>query len=233
MNKNRKMGYRLSFYKIAKKKLDEVVDWTDDNFKCDDDYRNGYDELCDNAEEVMFDCTNWLYFDEFREICHSGQEDKIWSRMFNNKLDIESDMSFMKMDKEQFKGFIDMVRHHITDMYDRQYIKLLKNEELNDLYVGKIKGDELEKKYSSAFGIRDKKNFNVLDKLIEITNDANSRRDIWNIFYRNDEDFWEYVEGHGKSKVSFTDDWESCLCNLMYLYRTVDWDDEMIMIIGG
>ena len=58
MNKNRKMGYRLSFYKIAKKKLDEVVDWTDDNFKCDDDYRNGYDELCDNAEEVMFDCTN-------------------------------------------------------------------------------------------------------------------------------------------------------------------------------
>ena len=101
------------------------------------------------------------------------------------------------------------------------------------MYVGKIKGDELEKKYSSAFGIRDKKNFNVLDKLIEITNDANSRRDIWNIFYRNDEDFWESVEGYGKSKVSVTDDWESCLCNLMYLYRTVNWDDESIMVIGG
>lgn len=36
------MGYRLTFYKIAKKKLDEVVDWTDDNFKCDDDDRCGY-----------------------------------------------------------------------------------------------------------------------------------------------------------------------------------------------
>lgn len=232
MNENRKMGYRLTFYKIEKKKLDEVVDWTDDNFKCDDDYRNGYDELCENAEKLLFDCTNWLYFDEYDEICSSGQEDKIWSRMFNNKLDIESDMSFMKMDKKQFKAFIDMIRHHITDMYDRQYIKLLKNEELNDLYVGKIKGDELEKNYSSAFGIRDKKNFNVLDKLIESANEVNHRRDLWNIFYRHDENFWEYVEGHGKSKVSFTDDWESCLCNLMYLYRTVDWDDERIMVIG-
>ena len=233
MNKNRKMGYRLSFYKIAKKKLDEVVDWTDDNFKCDDDYRNGYDELCDNAEEVMFDCTNWLYFDEFREICHSGQEDKIWSRMFNNKLDVESDMSFMKMDKEQFKGFIDMVRHHITDIYDRRYIKVRWNEELNDLYDGKIKGDELEKKYSSVSDIKDEKNFNLLDKLIENTKEVNRRRDMWNIFYRHDEDFWEYVEGNGKTKVSFADNWESCLCNLMYLYRTVDWDDEMIMVIGG
>lgn len=115
----------------------------------------------------MFDYTNWLYFNEFREICYSGQEDKIWSRIFNNELSIESDITFMKMDKEQFKGFIDLVCHHITDMYDRQYIELLKNEELNDLYSGKLKGDELEIKYSSAFGIKDEKNFNLLDKLIE------------------------------------------------------------------
>ena len=227
------MGYRLSFYKIAKKKLNEVVDWTDDNFECDDEDRSGHDELCDSAEEVLFDCTNWLYFDEFSEISNSGQEDKIWSRMFNNELSIESDMTFMKMDKEQFKGFIDLVRHHITDMYDRQYIKLWKNEELNDLYGSKIKGDELEKKYSSAVGIKDEKNFNLLDKLIESAKEVNRRRDMWNIFYRHDENFWEYVEGNGKSKVSFTDDWESCLCNLMYLYRTVEWDDESIMVIGG
>ena len=227
------MSYRLSFYKIAKKKLNEVVDWTDDNFECDDEDRSGHDELCDSAEEVLFDCTNWLYFDEFSEISNSGQEDKIWSRMFNNELSIESDMTFMKMDKEQFKGFIDLVRHHITDMYDRQYIKLWKNEELNDLYGSKIKGDELEKKYSSAFGIKDEKNLNLLDKLIESAKEVNRRRDMWNIFYRHDENFWEYVEGNEKSKVSFTDDWQSCLCNLMYLYRTVEWDDESIMVIGG
>ena len=227
------MGYRLSFYKIAKNKLDEVADWTDDNFEYDDADRNGYDELCENAEKLLFDCTNWLYFDEYDEICRSGQEDKIWSRLFNNKLDIESDMTFMKMDKEQFKGFIDMVRHHITDMYDRQYINLLKNEELNDLYSGNIKGDDLEKKYSNTFGIKGEKNFNVLDKLIEIAKEVNRRRNMWNIFYRNDDEFWENVEGYGKCKVSFTDDWQSCLCNLMYLYRTVDWDDESIMVIGG
>lgn len=227
------MGYRLTFYKIEKKKLDEVADWTDDNFECDDDDRNGYDELCENAEKLLFDCTNWLYFDEFREICHSGQEDKIWSRMFNNKLDIESDWTFMKMDKEQFKGFIDMVRHHITDMYDRKYIKLRWNEDLNDLYDGKIKGDELEKKYSSVSGIKDEKNSNLLDKLIESAKEVNRRRDMWNIFCRHDENFWEKVEGYDKNKVSFTDDWESCLCNLMYMYRSVDWDDEMIMVIGG
>lgn len=227
------MGYRLSFYIIKKKKLDEVSDWNDENFKYDDEDKSGYEELCDNAEQVMFDCTNWLYFDEFKEISNNDQEDKIWSRIFNNELSIESDINFMKMDKTQFKAFIDLVRHHITDMYDRQYIELWKNEELDDLHAGKIKGDELEKKYSCAFGIRDKKNFNVLDKLIENTNEVNRKRDMWNVFYRNDKEFWEIVEGYGKTKVSFTDDWESCLCNLMYMYKTVDWDNEMIMIIGG
>ena len=227
------MSYRLKFYRIAKKKLDEVTDWTDDNFNYDDKDKSGYEELCANAEQVLFECTNWLYFDEFTEMCRSGQEDKIWSRMFNNELDIESDINFMKMNKEQFKGFINLVRHHITDMYERQYIELWKNEELNDLYVGKIKGDELEKKYSSAFGIKRKKNFDVLDKLIEIAKEVNRKRNTWNIFYRNDDEFWENVEGYGKCKVSFTDDWQSCLCNLMYLYRTVNWDDERIMIIGG
>lgn len=226
------MSYRLSFYIIKKKKLDEVADWADENFNYDED-KSGYDELYDNAEQVMFDCTNWLYFDEFKEISSNNQEDKIWSRIFNNELSIESDINFMKMDKTQFKAFIDLIRHHITDMYDRQYIELWKNEELNDLYNGKIKGNELEKKYSCAFGIRDKKNFNVLDKLIENTKEMNRKRDIWNIFYQNDNEFWDIVEGYGKSKVSFTDDWESCLCNLMYLYRTVDWNNKMIMIIGG
>lgn len=226
------MSYRLSFYKIKKKKLDEVADWTDENFNYDDEDKSGYDELCDNAEQVMFDCTNWLYFDEFKEISSNNQDDKIWSRIFNNELSIECDINFMKMDKNQFKAFIDLIRHHITDMYDRQYIELWKNEELNDLYAGKIKGDELEKKYSCAFGLRDKKNFNVLDKLIENTKEVNRKRDVWNIFYKNDNEFWDIVEGYGKSKVSFTDDWESCLCNLMYLYRTVDWNNEMIMIIG-
>lgn len=226
------MSYRLSFYIIKKKKLDEVADWSDENFNHDED-KNGYDELCDNAEQVMFDCTNWLYFDEFKEISRSDQDDKIWARIFNNKLSIESDINFMKMDKTQVKGFIDLIRHHITDKYDRQYVNLWKNEELNDLYAGKIKGDELEKKYSCSFGIRDEKNFNVLDKLIENTKEMNRKRDMWNIIYRNDEDFRNYVDGYGKSKVSFTDDWESCLCNLMYMYRTVDWDNEMIMIIGG
>ena len=227
------MSYRLSFYIIKKKKLDEVADWTGEDLNHDDEDKSGYDELCDNAEQVMFDCTNWLYFDEFKEISNNDQDDKIWSRIFNNKLDIESDINFMKMDKNQFKAFIDLIRHHITDVYDRQYIKLWKNEELDNLYTGKIKGDELEKKYSCAFGLRDKKNFNVLDKLIENTKEMNRKRDIWNIFYQNDKEFWETVEGYGKSKVSFTDDWESCLCNLLYLYRTVDWNNERIMIIGG
>ena len=227
------MGYRLTFYKIKKKKLDEVADWTDENFNHGKEDKSGYEELCDNAERLMSDCTNWLHFDEFKEISSNNQEDKIWSRIFNNKLSIESDINFMKMDKTQFKAFIDLIRHHITDMYDRQYIKLWKNEELDDLYAGKIKGDELEKKYSCAFGVRDKKNFNILDKLIENTKEMNYKRDMWNIFYRNDEHFWETVEGYGKSKVSFADDWESCLCNLMYMYRTVDWNNEMIMIIGG
>ena len=65
------MSYRLSFYIIKKKKLDEVTDWTDENFNHSKEDKSGYDELCDNAEQVMFDCTNWLYFDEFKEISRS------------------------------------------------------------------------------------------------------------------------------------------------------------------
>ena len=39
------MGYRLTFYKIKKKKLDDVGEQTDAKYKYNDDDRSGFKEL--------------------------------------------------------------------------------------------------------------------------------------------------------------------------------------------
>lgn len=40
-------------------------------------------------------------FDSFRKLCMEDQKDKVWSRPHENKLEIESDLSFNIMNKEQ------------------------------------------------------------------------------------------------------------------------------------
>ena len=44
---------------------------------------------------MFYDITNWLYFKEFETI----DDDKVWSRLFNNKLEIEDDISLMTINK--------------------------------------------------------------------------------------------------------------------------------------
>lgn len=92
------MGYRLTFYKCPKSIVEQYKDLTDEDFEEDDNWnqRYVYPDDAEGVEEMWYDCTMWLYFDEFRELCRSNWEDKIWSRLFNNTLECECDLSLIQ-----------------------------------------------------------------------------------------------------------------------------------------
>ena len=103
--KGNNMGWRLSYYKYPKERIEKYKNYTDE------DYKNSEEWFTDNLELMFYDITNWLYFEEFRNL----NEGKIWSRLFNNKLEIESDISLMTINKEQLFNLIRLIQKHILN----------------------------------------------------------------------------------------------------------------------
>lgn len=222
------MGYRLTFNKCPKSVVEQYKNLTDNDFESDENLN--YPNNTDMVDEMWYDCTMWLYFDEFRELCSNKQEEKIWSRLFNNKLECECDLSFNTMNKEQFKNFIDMIRRHISDLYKRDCLDSKGVFELADLTSDKIKYEELEKRYEDRNEYRGK--VNAVEMARHNAIDANFDSDIYRFYYGSDEDFNRHLDEE-KYKISFGSSWRDTLNNAIFVYKTFDWENNIILICGG
>ena len=172
----------------------------------------------------------WLYFKEFEKLCQDKQEEKIWSRVFSNKLAIEDDFSFNTMNKEQFKNFIDMIRRHISSIYERDCLDSKGTFELSKLQKGKIKYEELEDRYVDRNDFFTK--INAVEKARHIAVDYSYERDVYRLYYENDDDFNKNLE-EDKYTVAFGCSWQSVLYNLIFVYKTFDWENNCILVCGG
>lgn len=222
------MSYKLRFYKCPKSVAEQYKNLTDNDFESDENLN--YPNNTGIVEEMWYDCTMWLYFDEFRELCRNKQEEKIWSRLFNNKLECECELSFNTMNKEQFKNFINMIRRHISDLYKRDCLDLKGVFELADLITGKIKYEDLEDRYADRNC--DFSKVNAVEMARRNAIDANFDSDIYRIYYGSDEDFNRHLDEE-KYKISFGSSWRDTLNNAIFVYKTFDWENNIILICGG
>ena len=225
------MGYRLTFYNCPKSVIEKYKNLTDEDFEYDDsDDSTQYPYEVDGVEEMWYDLTMWLYFNEFEKLCENKQEEKIWSRVFENKLAIEDDFSFNTMNKEQFRNFIDMVRRHISSIYERDCLDSKGAFELAKLQKGKIKYEDLEDRYVDRNDFFSK--INAVEKARHIAVDYSYERDVYKLYYENDDDFNKNLE-EDKYTVAFGCSWQSVLCNLIFVYKTFDWENNCILVCGG
>ena len=225
------MGYRLTFYNCPKSVIEKYKNLTDEDFKYDDsDESTPYPYEVDGVEEMWYDLTMWLYFKEFEKLCQDKQEEKIWSRVFSNKLNIEDDFSFNTMNKEQFKNFIDMIRRHISSIYERDCLDSKGTFELANLQKGKIKYEDLEDRYVDRNDFFTK--INAVEKARHIAVDYSYERDVYRLYYENDDDFNRNLE-EDKYTVSYGCSWQSVLYNLIFVYKTFDWENNCILVCGG
>ena len=228
------MGYRLTFYNCPKSVIEKYKNLTDEDFKYNDSYdtvdSTPYPYEVDGVEEMWYDLTMWLYFKEFEKLCQDKQEEKIWSRVFSNKLNIEDDFSFNTMNKEQFRNFIDMVRRHISSIYERDCLDSKGTFELANLQKGKIKYEDLEDRYVDRNDFFSK--INAVEKARHIAVDYSYERDVYKLYYGNDDDFNKNLE-EDKYTVAFGCSWQSVLYNLIFVYKTFDWENNCILVCGG
>ena len=104
------MGWRISLYCVSRKTVEK--------------YRNITQKEWNNEEniwdELQSDC---IKYDTLTDVIASDTEDKFSTKLFTNKLEIESDMYFGTISKEQFLNIIEDVRvNHILKWFDGRRI---------------------------------------------------------------------------------------------------------------
>lgn len=225
------MGYRLTFYDCPKSVVERLKNTTDEQWDTDD-YEKIHPAHQDDVKEMWYDCTMWLYFDSYSKLCKEGQEDKVWSRFYENKLEIESDLSFNTMNKEQCLFFINMIKSELHQIYKRRVLNVDGEIELCDVVIGKKKIEDLEEKYPRDWcNGKVVKKCNCLEKARLAMTDAVLDTNLYSLNYMNTKTFDKNMSN--PYKVSYGSGWESVLTNLIYIYKTLDWDNRLILICGG
>ena len=194
------MGHRLTFYKCPNECAERFRHTTYDDFEFS----------TDDFEEMFYDITNWIYFDEFKKLCENNEEDKIWSKLFD---DIPlSDVDYKTINKEQMFNLINMIRRFI----------LSENKHF-DIF-------ELDKKIRD---VSDKDRDKLYEDARKIIIDKNFETDIFYIYYNKpDEDFLNELDKK-PYMVYFGSTWMSALINFIYVYKTFDWENNCILVYGG
>lgn len=197
------MGWRLSYYKCPKEHAEKYRNYTDEDIKNDEGW------ITDNLEMMFYDITNWIYFREFETI----DDDKVWSRLFNNKLEIEDETSLMTINKEQLFNLIRLIQKHILNKRNKINIK-----EFDKEYGTSINDKEESKTYQDARQI-------ILDKELQET--------FFKILYDVTDNEFEKLLNDNPYSVAMTSDWESAMANFIHVYKTFDWENNVILVYGG
>ena len=197
------MGWRLSYYKCPKERIEKYKNYTDE------DYKNSEEWFTDNLELMFYDITNWLYFEEFRNL----NEGKIWARLFNNKLEIEDDISLMTINKEQLFNLIRLIQKHILNRKNKINIK------------------KFDEEYGSI--VEDKKLSDIYQNVRQIIIDDEFQSNMFKIYYDVTDKEFEKLLNDNPYSVSLNSDWESVMANFIHVYKTFDWENNVILVYGG
>lgn len=100
------MSFRISWYCVPKKVVDDVRDLSDNDEKFEEKFENFYDEV--HKDEMMFD---FMTYDILEG------ENTLYTRLFNNHLECECDLFFGTCNREQLINVIDCARQHVEKFY--------------------------------------------------------------------------------------------------------------------
>ena len=102
------MGFRISLYRVPTIEVEKLRDTTDETWE------SSYEVL---SKEI-------IKYDTLTDIIMSDKEDKFSSRLFKNELEIECDMSFSTISREQLLNIIEEIReNHIAKYYSERTIE--------------------------------------------------------------------------------------------------------------
>lgn len=197
------MGFRFSLYCVPRATVEKYKDITSEEY---DRLDCVYDELTKET----------IIYDTLTDILRHDYDGKFSTRLFTNKLDVECDLSFVTISKEQLLNIIEEVReNHIVKWFDGR----------------RIDSD-------TELGTEWKKSQNVEDALRANQGEWNWKANKWKTFWFNED---KGINGYPNINIDTNDKWvisggwsyEYLIFDLIHILKIFDWENDILVAIGG
>lgn len=212
------MGFRISLYCISKEKAEKYSNYTEEDYDKDPDAF--HDELT----------TEKIKYDTLTDVIMSDNEDKFSTRLFKNKLDIETDCYFATISKQQLLNIIEDVRvNHILKWFDGRRVD--GDEELGEawqekehrIYAPNVKTFDV--KWTAELAMKANQ-FEWNDKAAKWKYQRKEKNGSTHYFNIN-------IDEDNKWLVSGGDTYEYLIFDLIHILKIFDWENDVLLCIGG
>lgn len=215
------MGWRISLYCVPKKTVEKYKNITQK------EYDEKYEEIHD---EFSKDCIRRDTLTNVIGYCSAEDKDKFSSKLFINKLDIEDDMYFGTVSKEQFLNIIEEVRvNHIIKWFDGRRIDGTDK-------LGESWNDKDKPVFSPNHLSWEKWGYE--DAILANQGEWNIKADTWKYrwFDKEKNRYYYYhldLNVDDKWKISGGMTYEYLIFELVHILKIFDWENDIIVAIGG
>lgn len=207
------MSWRISLYRIPKSEATELREYTQEMYEADDG-----DDFFKRMEQDR------IVYDVLTSIIAEDRDESYSTRFLKNKLEVESDIYFGSISKEQFINIIKRIRELNAKWYtDRKVVFKNNGEvELGDLwkdpegfYLGTINAEEALKKNQQEWNHK-------MSKWSSVWTDDNktSYPDI-------------NLDLNNKWLVSGSWSYEYAIFDMIHILKIFDWENDELICIGG
>lgn len=204
------MGFRCSLYCVPKVVAQKWKNVTEEEFS--EKFDSIYDELVKER----------IKYDTLTDVLRSDYEDKFSSKYFTNKLDIESDMSFGTISREQLLNIIEEVRtNHIIKWFDGRRVD-------NDNKVGES--------FTNPTALYMQREWTAEDAMKANQVEWDIKADNWKYKWYSKEDgscHYLTIDLNNKWLVSGGNTYEYLIFDLIHILKIFDWENNVLMVIGG
>ena len=210
------MGYRISLYVCPKEYVESIKDITEEEYETNPD-------IIDGLKNEL------IKYDTLANVLDTGNEikDNLCSKLFTNRLEIEYDMSFYTISKEQLLNIIEYIRkHNIFEYLWFHTVDYDQKKFYEDLSESKTY------KYSNSLYKCSKFEDAVRESCIDARFDAR----LWNNYYVDDNGIKRYTNidtTENKWIISNGMSYKYFIFNLIHILKIFDWDNYCLIAIGG
>ena len=202
------MGFRISLYRCPKKDVDAIRNITDEEFENTDVF-----EIL-KKDRIKYDTLAWVLD------TGDAEKENLCSKLFNNKLEIEDDMSFDTISREQLLNIIEYIRkNNIYDYWMSHTVDYDKQE------IGK----EITGKYSWEKPTWE-------EAVRKVCLDARSDAKGWNSYWIDDDGTKHYMNidlSDNKWWISNGMSYRYAIFNFIHILKCFDWENDYLVAIGG
>lgn len=204
------MGFRISLYRVPIEIVNKYHNVANDEFNKNWETIN---------KELEKEC---IKSDTLTDIILEDNYNELSTKLFTNELDIEDDKLYATINKEQFIKVIKKVREKIINWFYGRRVNIDKD---GNYKLGEYWTEKCHSKFTPE------------ECLQANQGEWNHKGYKWQTKWNNEDNTNGYIiiNLDTNKKWIISDDWsyEYCIFDLIHILKMFDWDNDVIVAIGG